>query len=46
MASRPGLVIGMEVCCFLGSLEELGCLAQGSEGSYPRALVAILKAFD
>lgn len=46
MASRPGLATGMVGCCFLGSLEGLGCLALGSEGSYPPVWAAILKEID
>lgn len=46
MASHPGLVTGTEGCCFPVSLEELGCRAPGSEGSYPPVLVAIMKEID
>lgn len=43
MASHPGLARGMEGCYFLGSLEGLGCLALGNEGSYPPVWVAMVK---
>lgn len=46
MASRPGLATSMEGCCFLGSLEGLGCLALESEGSYPPVWAATLKEID
>lgn len=45
-ASHPGLATGMEGCYFQGSSEGLGCLALGSEGSYPPAWVATLKTID
>lgn len=45
-ASHPGLATGMEGCCFLGSLEGLGCLAQGNEGSFPPVWAATFKTID
>ena len=46
VASHPGLATGMEGYCFLGSLEGLGCPAQGSEGSFPPVWAATLKTVD
>lgn len=46
MASHPGLATDMEGYYFLGSLEGWGCLALGSEGSYPPVWVAILKTMN
>lgn len=45
-ASRPGLATGTVGCCYPASLEVLGCLAPGSEGSSPPVWVAVLKEID